>query len=67
VEEAADAVVPVEPVGLALESAASMLEGPMAGLILRVVDDLERLLEQIRSEAFEQQARLAAPPSPEEQ
>lgn len=53
--------------GLALESAASLLEGPMAATILRVLDDLERLLEQIRSEAFHQQARSAGPPSPEEQ
>ena len=53
--------------GLALEPAASMLGGPMAAMILRVLDDLERLLEQIHSAAIQQQLPSASPPSPEEQ
>lgn len=52
--------------GLALESAAGMLDGPMAAMILRVLDDLERLLEQIHSAAI-QQLPSTSPPSPEEQ
>ena len=53
--------------GLALESAASMLDGPMAAMILRVLDDLERMVEQTRSAAIQQQAPSTSPPSPEEQ
>jgi hypothetical protein len=54
--------------GLALESAASMLDGPMAAMILRVLDDLERLVEQTLSAAIQQQQPPSAPPpSPEEQ
>jgi len=53
--------------GLALEPAVSMLDGPMAAMILRVLDDLERLLEQIHSAAIQQQLPPASPPSPEEQ
>jgi hypothetical protein len=51
--------------GVALESAASMLDGPMAAMILRVLDDLERLIGQIHS-AVIQQAPSVSPPSPEE-
>jgi len=53
--------------GLALEPAASMLDGPMAAMILRVLDDLERLLEQIHGAAIQQQLPSASPPSAEEQ
>lgn len=35
--------------GLALESAASLLDGPMATVILRALDDLDHLVRQIRS------------------
>jgi hypothetical protein len=52
--------------GVALESAARMLDDPMAAVLLRVLDDLERLVEQIRSAAI-QQVRSASPPSPGEQ
>jgi hypothetical protein len=52
--------------GVALESAASMLDGPMAAMVLRVLDDLERLIEQIHSAAI-QQPPSVSPPSPEEQ
>jgi hypothetical protein len=39
--------------GLALESAASLLEGPMATVILRALDDLDQLVRQIRSAVLE--------------
>ena len=48
--------------GLALESAASLLEAPMATVILRALDDLDQLVRQIRSAALEPRGRLTDPP-----
>jgi hypothetical protein len=48
--------------GLALESAASLLEGPMVTVILRVIDDLDQLVRQIRSRALEPRGRLTDSP-----
>jgi len=48
--------------GLALESAASLLDGPMATVILRALDDLDQLVRQIRSAALEPRGRPADPP-----
>jgi len=53
--------------GLALESAADMLDGPMAAMILRVLDDLERMVEQTHSAAIQQRPPSAPPPSSEGQ
>lgn len=53
--------------GVALESAASMLDGPIAAMILRVLDDLERLVEQTHSAAIRPRPPFASAPSPEEQ
>jgi len=47
--------------GLALESAASLLEGPMATVILRTLDDLDQLVRQIRTAALEPRDRSADP------
>jgi hypothetical protein len=38
--------------GLALESAASLLDAPMVTLVGRVLDDLDRLVRDIRDEAL---------------
>ena len=35
--------------GLALESAASLLDGPMVTVLLRVLDDLDQLVHDIRN------------------
>jgi len=48
--------------GLALESAASLLEGPMVTVILRALDDLDQLVRQIRSAALEPRGRLTDSP-----
>jgi hypothetical protein len=48
--------------GLALESAASLLEAPMVTVILRALDDLDQLVRQIRSAALEPRGRLTDPP-----
>ena len=48
--------------GLALQSAASLLEGPMATVILRALDDLDRLVRQIRSAVLEPRGRSTDPP-----
>jgi hypothetical protein len=48
--------------GLALESAASLIEGPMATVILRAVDDLDQLVHQIRGAVFEPRGRSTGPP-----
>jgi len=53
--------------GLALESAASMLDGPMAAMILRILDDLERLVEQTHDATIRRQPSAMPPPSPGEQ
>jgi hypothetical protein len=53
--------------GLALESAASLLPGPVAMLVLRVLDDLDQLVRDIRNAALKPRTRPAAPPSEEEQ
>jgi hypothetical protein len=42
--------------GLALESAASLLEGPVAAAIVRAVDDLDELIRRIRDVVFESRA-----------
>jgi hypothetical protein len=51
--------------GLALESAASLLGAPMATLVLRILDDLDQLVRDIRNQVFKPQAP-ALPPPPEE-
>ena len=53
--------------GLALESAASLLQEPLASVVLHAIDDLDQLVNQIRSMVFEPPARPAAPPTPEAQ
>jgi hypothetical protein len=50
--------------GLALESAASMLEGPLATLAQRAVDDLDQLVRQIRDAVYGSQTRPADPLPP---
>jgi hypothetical protein len=35
--------------GLALESAAGLLDGPMVALVLRILDDLDQLVRDIRT------------------
>jgi hypothetical protein len=51
--------------GLALESAASLLGGSAASLVLGVVDDLDQLVRDIRDAVFQQPARCTAPPPPD--
>lgn len=48
--------------GLALESAASLLDGPLATLVLRALDDLDQLVHHIRSAVLAQQTHPATPP-----
>jgi len=48
--------------GLALESAASLLEAPMATVILRALDDLDQLVRQIRRAALEPRGCPMDPP-----
>jgi hypothetical protein len=48
--------------GLALESAASLLDGPMALVILRALADLDQLVRQIRGAALEPRGRFMDPP-----
>ncbi|HYA52696.1 MAG TPA: hypothetical protein VEG33_16170 [Streptosporangiaceae bacterium] len=52
--------------GLALESAASLLPGPAATLVLGVVDDLDQLVRGIRDAVLQQPGRRAAPEAPDE-
>jgi hypothetical protein len=51
--------------GLALESAVGLLDAPMATLALRILDDLDQLVRNIRDEVFKSQAP-PLPPPPEE-
>jgi len=53
--------------GLALESAASLLPRPEAMLVLRVLDDLDQLVRDIRNAALKPRTRPLAPPPGEEQ
>jgi hypothetical protein len=48
--------------GLALESAASLLEGPLAAVVEGVVDDVDQLVRRIRSVVFESRAHPGDPP-----
>ncbi|MGE5287172.1 MAG: hypothetical protein ACM3ML_08230 [Micromonosporaceae bacterium] len=48
--------------GMALESAASLLDGPLATLALHAMDDLDQLVHHIRSAILKQQDRTTAPP-----
>ena len=48
--------------GLALESAASLLDGPLAILVLHALDDLDQLVHHIRSAVFEQRTHPVTPP-----
>jgi len=48
--------------GLALESAASLLEGPLASLAQHALEDLDQLVHHIRSAVFRQQTNSAPPP-----
>jgi hypothetical protein len=48
--------------GLALESAAGLLEQPLASPVLRALADLDQLVNQIRSMVFEPRPRAAAVP-----
>jgi hypothetical protein len=50
--------------GLALESAASRLEGPLAAAVVRVVDDVDQLVRRIRKAVFESRAQPGDPPHP---
>jgi len=53
--------------GLALESAASLLEGPLASLAQHALADLDQLVHHIRSAVLQQQqGRPTAPPPREE-
>jgi hypothetical protein len=52
--------------GLALESAASLLDPPMVTSVLRILDDLDQLVRDIRNEVFRLQAR-PMPLAPEEE
>jgi hypothetical protein len=47
--------------GLALESAASLLGGPMAASVLRTINDLDHVVHDIRSAVFEPRTRPATP------
>ena len=51
--------------GLALESAVSLLDGPLATLVLRALDDLDQLVHHIRSAVLEQRTHPATPPPQE--
>lgn len=51
--------------GLALESAASLLDGPLAALALHALDDLDQLVHHIRSAVLEQRTHPASPPPPQ--
>lgn len=48
--------------GLALESAAGLLDAPMATVVLRILDGLDQLVSNIRNEVFRPQARPLPPP-----
>jgi hypothetical protein len=61
-EVAMAAVHRIFEAGLALESAAGLLEQPLAGPVLRALADLDQLVNQIRSMAFESRPRPAAVP-----
>jgi hypothetical protein len=63
---AAGAVHRVFEAGLALQSAVGLLDGPLAALAHRALDDLDQLIGHIRSAAFEQQTRPATPPPPDQ-
>jgi hypothetical protein len=51
--------------GLALESAAGLLDAPMVTLVLRILDDLDQLVRNIRNEVLRSQRR-PFPRPPEE-
>jgi hypothetical protein len=61
-EVAMAAVRRIFEAGLALESAAGLLEQPLAGPVLRALADLDQLVNQIRSMVFEPRPRAAAVP-----
>jgi hypothetical protein len=49
--------------GLALESAASLLDGPLATAVLRALDGLDQLVHDIRSAVFAPRSRpVTSPP-----
>lgn len=48
--------------GLALESAASMLEGPPAAAVVRAAENIDQLVRRIRSALFESPAHPPDPP-----
>ncbi|HYA50454.1 MAG TPA: hypothetical protein VEG33_04730, partial [Streptosporangiaceae bacterium] len=50
--------------GLALQSAASLLPGPAATLVLRVLDDLDQLVRDIRNAAFRRVDRSGGSTTP---
>ena len=58
-ELATAAVHRIFQAGLALESAASLLRGPAATQVLRVVDDLDRLVRSIRDAVLQPPGRPA--------
>ena len=53
--------------GLALESAASLLDGPMVTVLLRVLDDLDQLVHDIRNAVLKLRTRPMTPPPQEAQ
>jgi hypothetical protein len=48
--------------GLALETAASLLDAPMVTLVLRILDDLDQLVRDIRSTVLRPRTRPMTPP-----
>jgi len=61
-EMATAAVHRIFEAGLALEAAASLLPWPAVTLVLRVLDDLDQLVRDIRNAAVKPPARPVAPP-----
>jgi hypothetical protein len=53
--------------GLALESAAGLLDGPMVTLVLRALDDLDQLVHDIRNAVLNARTRPMTPPPQEAQ
>jgi hypothetical protein len=45
-----------------MDSAASMLEGPLGSALVDAVDDIDRLVRRIRTVVFESLAHPAEPP-----
>jgi hypothetical protein len=51
--------------GVAMESAARLIQGPMGTLVLRVLDDLDQLVRDIRQAMFQARTRAVPPPDAE--